>query len=163
MGRPRRLYKWAAHDRLVAMLQAHLEPGETLQCHAYGVRPTPFFLVFVLLLLGIIPGVIALAVLAREYFIGLTAEKLIVIQVSGRAKDQVKDVLIYDRQELSGLVETTRNHMYTLIQIRHPEKPLALRCGRYDMEGNLEASREMAQSLEGPEALPSPESGGLDQ
>ena len=56
---------------------AHLEEGESLQYWACGVKQPNIFLLIVLIALAILPGLIAVFLLTKNYLIGLTENGLL--------------------------------------------------------------------------------------
>ena len=69
-----------------AAFQPYLEPGEQLKHWAYGVKQPSMLLILPLFLLAILPGAIAVALLTKEYIVGLTDRRFIVLRFKGRCR-----------------------------------------------------------------------------
>ena len=65
------------------VLGKQLMPGEQLQHWAYGVKQPHIGLIILLMCMAILPGAIAVAIMTKEYVIGLTSHRLLVLQVKG--------------------------------------------------------------------------------
>src|SRR5687768_1774410 len=63
-----------------AAFQPYLEPGEQLRHWAYGVKQPNMLLIVGLTLLAILPGLIAVALLTKEYVVGLTDRRFLVLR-----------------------------------------------------------------------------------
>jgi hypothetical protein len=81
-------------DIITNAFQPFLAPREQIKHWAYGVKQPPILLIILLCLLAVLPGAIAVALLTKEYVIGLTDRRLIVLRFSGKLK--VKEVLEYN-------------------------------------------------------------------
>ncbi len=132
-----------------AALEAQLQPGEQLQYYAFGVKQPNMGLVILLLCLAILPGVIAVALLTKEYVIGLTDRRLIVLRVGGGVK--VKEVSEYALGDLRG-VKTSTGSLFTHIAIAGPV-PFSAKFHRMGMKTNREQAMAIAGVLSS-KALP---------
>ncbi len=131
---------------IVNAFQQHLQPGERLMNYAYGVKQPPIMLIVLLMLLAILPGVIATALLTKEYVIGLTDRRLIVIRFSGKLNP--KEVFDYPLYQLPP-VKTSAGAIFTHISVKDPNKPFVAKFHRMGLKTNREQSQAIAQVLEG--------------
>lgn len=127
-----------------AALTAQLAPGENLQHWAYGVKQPNMLLIVLLMCLGILPGVIATALLTKEYVVGLTDRRFIVLRVNG--KMQVQEVLEYQLSTLGG-VKASTGALFTHIRIDDPQKPFIAKFHRMGMTDNREHTMAMEAAL----------------
>jgi hypothetical protein len=129
-----------------AALQPQLEPGETLLHWAYGVKQPPIWLIVLLMIPAILPGVIAVAVMTREYVVGLTDRRFIALQFSGSRID-VKEVRAWRLNALPP-VRTSTGGLFTHIAVRDPVKPFAAKFHRLGTADNREQAMAIAEALE---------------
>jgi len=132
-----------------AALAAQLQPGEQLQQFAFGVKQPNMGLIILLVCLGILPGLIAVAIMTKEYVIGLTDRRLIVLRVGGGVK--VKEVTEYALGDLRG-VKTSTGSLFTHIAIAGPV-PFTAKFHRMGMKTNREQAMAIAGVLSS-KALP---------
>lgn len=124
----------------------HLQPGEKVQYFAYGVKQPHPALVILLVFLAILPGLIAVALLTKEYMIGLTDRgRLIVLRFSG--KMNVKEISDYNIGTV-GAVKTSTGSIFTHIRINDPQKPFVAKFHRLGLKTNREHAMAIAQALE---------------
>jgi hypothetical protein len=128
----------------VGALEPHLH-GETLKYWAFGVKQPPIWLICILMLLAILPGAIAVALLTKEYLVGLTDTRLVVLHFSG-GKVKVKEVIEYQISELTN-VTTSNGSIFTNIKIDDPEKPFTAKFHRAGAKTNREQSQAIAQAI----------------
>ena len=126
-----------------AALEAQLQPGEQLQYYAFGVKQPNMGLIILLVCLAILPGLIAVAVLTKEYVIGLTDRRLIVLRVGGGVK--VKEVSEYALGDMRG-VKTSTGSLFTHIAIGGPV-PFTAKFHRMGMKTNREQAMAIASVL----------------
>ena len=130
-----------------AAFKPYLEPGETLQHGAYGVKQPSMLIVLPLIVLAVLPGLIAQAMLTKEYVVGLTDRRFIVLQFSG-SDIKVKQILEYSRSSLPP-AKTSTGALFTHITLQDPAKPFVAKFHRMGMEGNREHAMAMASALSG--------------
>lgn len=124
----------------------HLKPGEQVRYFAFGVKQPPILLIVLLMCLAILPGVIATALLTKEYMIGLTDKgRLIVLRFSGKL--QVKEVQEFSLGSLPA-VKTSAGGIFTHIHIKDPQKPFIAKFHRLGLKNNREHSQAIAKALE---------------
>lgn len=130
-----------------AAFTPYLEPGEQLKHWAYGVKQPNILLIIPLFVLGVLPGVIAVAVMTKEYVVGLTDRRFIVLRFKG-GKIEVKEVIDYPLNKLPP-VQASTGGIFTHIKITDPAKPFAAKFHRLGMSGNREHSMAIAAALTG--------------
>jgi len=126
-------------------LSKQLHPGEQLQHWAYGVKQPPMGLIFLLVLLAILPGLIAVALLTKEYVVGLTSHRLLILRVKG-GKCQVLEVTEYSRGNLPP-AKTSTGGLFTHITLADPQKPFYAKFHRMGMPQNREHAMAIASAL----------------
>jgi len=126
-------------------LGKQLHPGEQLQHWAYGVRQPPMGLIILLMLLAILPGAIAVALLTKEYVIGLTSHRLLILRVKG-GKCVVQEITEYNRAQLPP-AKTDTGSLFTHITLNDPQKPFYAKFHRMGMSNNREHSMAIAAAI----------------
>src|SRR4051794_1714228 len=101
-----------------AAFQPYLEPGEELKHWAYGVKQPSVLLMLPLFALAVLPGAIAVAMLTKEYIVGLTDRRFIVLRFKG-SKIEVQEVLEYSLANLPP-VKASTGSLFTHIKIEDP-------------------------------------------
>lgn len=130
-----------------AAFQPYLEPGESIRHVAYGVRQPPIAIIVPLYIIGILPGVIAVAVMTKEYVVALTDRRFIALRFKGGAI-QVVEALAWPLGALPPLKATTGG-LFTHIVIEDPAKPFAAKFHRLGMPGQREETMAMQAALAG--------------
>jgi hypothetical protein len=125
----------------------YLEPGEQLRHVAFGVKQPSLLLILPLVALAILPGVIAQALLTKEYVIGLTDRRLIVLHFKG-GDVRVQEVLDYRLASLPP-VKASTGALFTHIKVEDPAKPFVAKFHRAGMPGNRENAMAIAAALTG--------------
>ncbi len=80
-------------------LGAHLYDGEALKHWAFGIKQPSIMLMVPLFALAILPGVIATQMLTKNYLIGLTDKRLIVLQIKSIGNVELKALTEYALDE----------------------------------------------------------------
>lgn len=137
--------------RIREAFAAHLEPGETLRHWAFGVKQPNILLMIPLFLLAVIPGVIAVFMLTRNYLIGLTDRRLIVLRVKSISNAEVLEVHEYP---LSGLrnhaVKTSTGPLFTHIRIDGGSRPFVAKFHRAFSKDNRAHAMAIADAISEP-------------
>ena len=97
--------------------------------------------------LGVLPGVIAIAVMTKEYIVGLTDRRFIVLRFKG-GKIEVKEVIDYSLNNLPP-VKASTGGIFNHIKIDYPAKPFAAKFHRLGMPGNREHGMAIEAALTG--------------
>ena len=123
----------------------HLEDGEEIKHYAYGVKQPSIWLIILLMCMAILPGIIAVALLTKEYIVALTGGRFLAIRFSG-GKITEKEFLEYQLGEIKD-VKTSKGAIFTVIKIKDPTKPFAAKFHRMGMAENREHSQTIADAL----------------
>lgn len=129
-----------------AALQAQLEPGETLLHWAYGVKSPPIVVIVLGLILGIIPGVIIFVLMTKEYVVGLTERRFVVLEFKGSGI-AVQRVRAWRRDALPP-VETSTGRLFTHIKVADPAGWFVAKFHRLGTPDNREQAMAIAAGLE---------------
>lgn len=133
-------------DQIVTdALSKHLHPGEQLYNWAYGVKQPNMGLIILLVMIAILPGLIAVALLTKEYVIGLTSHRLLILRVKG-GKAQVLEVTEYSRGNLPP-AQTSTGALFTHIALKDPQKPFKAKFHRMGMTNNRQHAMAIASAI----------------
>jgi hypothetical protein len=128
-----------------AAFAPYLEPGEQLRNIAFGVKQPN---IFVIALTG---GLIS-ALLTKEYVVGLTDRRFIVLRFKGK-NVQVQEVLDYRLGGQLPSVKASTGPIFTHIKIEDATKPFVAKFHRMGMPGNREGAMAIAAALTGRPAI----------
>ena len=132
-----------------------LQPGEQIRNVAYGVKQPHILLIVGLVMLAILPGLIAVALLTREYLVALTDRRIIALRIKGR-KAKVLEVLEYPLASLPQ-AKTSTGPIFTHIRIMDPAKPFTAKFHRAGpAPSNRENAMAIAAALTGAPAITAP-------
>jgi len=134
-----------------AAFTPYLEPGEQLQHCAYGVKQPSILLMLPLFALGVLPGVIAVTMMTKEYVVGLTDRRFIALRFKGK-KIEVQEVMEYSRNNLPA-VRASTGPLFTHIKILDLAKPFVAKFHRLGMPGNREHGMALEAALTGKAAV----------
>jgi len=134
---------------VAAAFQPYLQPGEQLKNIAFGVKQPSIWAMIPLFILAVVPGAIATALLTKEYIVGLTDRRVIVLRFKS-SKIQVQEIMDYP---LSGHapVESSMGSVFAHIRINDPVKPFVAKFHRMGMNGNREQAMAIAAALGQPQ------------
>lgn len=127
------------------VLGKQLHPGEQLVHWAYGVKQPHIGLIVLLMMLAILPGAIAVALLTKEYVVGLTSHRLLILRVKG-GKANVIEIAEYDRRNLPP-AKTSTGALFTHIALADPARPFVAKFHRMGMPNNREHAMGIAAAL----------------
>lgn len=135
-------------DGMQTALQAYLQEGEELQYWAFGVKQPNIFLILFLFLLAILPGVIAVILLTKNYLVGLTEKRFLVLQVKGMGNATVKEIIEYNLDDLRGMeVKTSTGMVFTNIHIDDADKPFVAKFHRHFSKNNRPNAMAIAEAI----------------
>jgi len=134
-------------DAVQTALRQHLEPGEELKNWAYGVKQPNFWLILILYAMAILPGAIAVALLTKEYIVGLTNRRFLVLRVNGSL--QVLETIEYALDALPPVAAST-GVLFTHIKIKDAQRPFVAKFHRLGMPKNREHTMAMEAVLTRP-------------
>ncbi len=132
---------------VAAAFQPYLEPGEQLRHWAYGVKQPNMLLIVGLTLLAILPGLIAIALLTKEYVVGLTDRRFVVLRFKGKSI-KVQEVTEYPLNALPP-VKASTGGLFTHVKIQDPARPFVAKFHRVGMPGNREHAMAIQSALTG--------------
>ena len=132
-----------------AAFASHLQPGEQIKLYGYGVNQPPIILILLFMLMAILPGIIATAILTKHYLIALTDKRFLVLRVNGMGNFTVKEVLEYALPLQTSLVQASTGPLFTHIRIDDPAKPFVAKFHRMGMKTNREHTMAIASALTG--------------
>jgi hypothetical protein len=126
----------------------HLLAGEEVQRVAFGVKQPNIGLIILLICLAVLPGMIAVFLLTKNYVIGLTDKRFIALQVASMSSAKVKAVLEYDLAALPGMkVATSTGGIFTHIAIADLAKPFKAKFHRAFSKTNRESAMAIAAAI----------------
>ena len=121
--------------------------GEELTHWAYGIKQPNLLLICGLIALGIIPGVIAVFLLSKNYMVGWTGSRFIVLQVNSKMTD-VKQVTEYDAAQLKSMKSSTSTgSLFTHIKIKDDKKPFVAKFHRAFSKMNRPNAMAIGEAL----------------
>lgn len=125
-----------------AAFAPYLEPGEQLRHIAYGVKQPNIFMI------ALTGGLIS-ALLTKEYVIGLTDRRLIVMRFKGKSV-RVQEVMDYRLNNgHRPPVKASTGPVFTHIKIEDQSKPFVAKFHRMGMPGNRDGAMAIAAALTG--------------
>lgn len=123
----------------------HLDSGETLQSWAYGVKQPSMLLMIPLFALAILPGAIAVALLTKEYLVGLTDRRVLVLRVKG-GKADVQEVTAYSLDERHA-AEAKAGKLFAHLTVEDPARPFQAKFHRLGAPNNHDHALAAARAL----------------
>ena len=111
-------------DQIKAAFLPHLHEGEALEYWAAGIKQPNLILIPLL-------GLIASMLLTKNYLVGLTDRRLVVLQVKSLGNAEGRQIVDYSLDEL-GQMETKMSNgmLFTHLRIDDSEKPFAAKFHR---------------------------------
>lgn len=137
-------------EQLSAPFQPHLQPGETVQAAAYGVKQPNMILIVLLIFAAVLPGLIAILLLTKNYLVALTDRRLLVLKVKSPGNLEVKEMIEYSRAELPSLKsKTSTGAIFTHIAIQDEARPFVAKFHRAYCPTNREDAVTIATAIAG--------------
>lgn len=127
--------------------QPELEEGETIRHVGYGVKQPPLILIVLLLAAGILPGVIAIALMTREYVVALTDRRFLALRFRSKAI-KVQERMAW-RLDSMPPVKASTGGLFTHIAIQDPQRPFVAKFHRLGMPGQREEMMAIESALTG--------------
>lgn len=126
----------------------HLGPNEALRHWAFGVKQPSLAFILPLFVLAIVPGAIAVHLLTRNYLVGITDHRLIVLRVKSMSNGEVKEVREYDLADLAAMqVTVSTGALFTHIAIADPARPFTARFHRAFSKTNRAHAMAIAEAI----------------
>lgn len=140
-------------EQLASVFQSQLQSGESVRAVAFGVKQPPFLVILLLMLLGILPGIIAVFLLTKNYLVALTDRRVIAARVKGFSNHAVQEVQEYSLTELPNLpTKTSTGAIFTHIAINDPARKFAAKFHRAYNSTNREDAMAIAAAVSGGKA-----------
>ncbi len=140
-------------ERMKNAFLTHLHEGETLQHWAFGVKQPSMLIIIPLIALAVLPGVIATAMLTKNYVIGVTDRRLIILQVKSISNADLKAITEYDLEEFSKAPANVKTGaLFTHITIDHPDKAFKAKFHRAFSKTNREQVVAIGALISSPSA-----------
>lgn len=144
------------HHDFQNLMKEHLDPDEDLIAVAYGVKQPNIFLLILLICIAILPGMIAVLLMTKHYFVGLTNKRLIVLQAKGYSA-VVKGKFEYSFEQVQGKVKSSTGMVFTHLKIDDPVNKLRVKFHRAATPENRDNAMKIVAGLEmGMESLNTP-------
>jgi hypothetical protein len=122
----------------------HLQPGEQLRHWAFGVKQPHLVMIILLIALAVLPGLIAIMLLTKQYIVGLTDRRFIVLKFKGNLKvTEVTEYSLSPKPKASG----STGPIFTHIKIDDAARPFVAKFHRMGMTSNREHSQAMLAAL----------------
>jgi len=136
-------------EQLSAPFLPHLQPGETVIAAAYGVKQPNLFLLLFLIALAVLPGLIAVFLLTKNYLVALTDRRLLVMRTKNASDFEMKELMEYSREELPGLkTKTSTGAIFTHIAIKDETRPFVAKFHRAFCPTNREDAVAIAAAVD---------------
>ena len=136
-----------------AAFTPYLEPGEQVKCVAYGIKQPSMFIILPLVIIALLPGLIAMMLLTKEYVAALTNRRVIVLRFKSK-KINVQEVLEYPLSSLPTSAKTSTGPLFTHIAIRDAARPFVAKFHRLGLKNNRDSAMAIGSALTGQAALP---------
>jgi len=135
-------------EKIQQAFQPQLQEGEQLTHWAFGVKQPSILLMLFLFMLAILPGVIAVALLTKNYLIGLTGKRFIVLQIKGFSNAAPKAITEYALEEVHNMkVATSTGGLFTHITIEDANKPFKAKFHRAFSKTNRPHAMAIAEAI----------------
>lgn len=131
-------------ENVPAAIRPHLQPGEQLKHWAFGVKQPNILLIIILICMAVLPGLIAIMLLTKNYVVGLTDRRLLVLKFKGKLNvTEVTEYPLNPRPNASG----STGALFTHIRIDDPAKPFVAKFHRMGMPNNREQSMAILAAI----------------
>ena len=118
-------------ETMLKHVESYLPDDEEALAYAFGVKQPSMLIIIPLMILGILPGVIATALLTKNYLIILTRKRFIVLQVNDINTGEIKEVIEYRLDEVTTLKPiTSTGAVFTHINIKDEARPFVAKFHR---------------------------------
>lgn len=138
-------------DLMKETLNAHLQEDETLAHWAFGIKQPSLLIIAPLFALAILPGAIATQMLTKNYLIGLTNKRLIVLQIKSITNAELKALIEYDRAGFKANPASYKpGKLFTHISIEDAEKPFKAKFHRMMSKDNRMHAEAIGTAISAP-------------
>lgn len=116
-------------------------PGEAIVHAAYGVKQPHILIITALMLLGVLPGLIAVIFMTKHYLIGQSTSGVTILQVKSMKDYTVKKVMRFSDYDLANAqVKTSNAGLFTDIKIVDAERQFIAKFHKmYSQENRINA------------------------
>lgn len=137
-------------EKIKEAFQPHLQGEEKLQYWAFGVKQPHILLIIILIALGILPGIIAIFMLTKNYLIGLTDKRFLVLQIKSMSNAEVKQITEYSINEMGSMkVKSSTGVLFTKIRIDDRKKPFKAKFHRAFSKNNRPHAMAIGEAIAG--------------
>ncbi len=131
-------------------LNAHLQEGERLEHWAFGIKQPNMLVMLPLFALAILPGAIATMMLTKNYLVGLTDKRFIVLEIKSITNTAIKGVTEYDRAEFAAKPGSFKpGKLFTHIAIEDESKPFKAKFHRMMSKDNRMHAEAIGKAVSG--------------
>lgn len=135
-------------ERMQAAFEPYLHEGEELRHWAFGVKQPNMLLLIVLTALAVLPGIIAVFLLTKNYIIGLTDKRLLVLQIKGGSNAAVKEIIEYSLDEVRAMkIKTSTGGLFTHIRIDEATRPFVAKFHRAFSKNNRSHAMAISEAI----------------
>lgn len=131
-------------------LKAQLQEGETLKHWAFGVKQPSMIVIVPLIALAILPGVIATFMLTKNYLVGVTDKRFIVLQIKSISNTEIKAIIEYP---LDGLKNNgggfKPGKLFTYLSVDQADKPFNAKFHRMFSKDNRSHAEAIGHAISG--------------
>lgn len=118
-------------------ISEHLEEGETLLHWAFGVKQPSILIMLPLFALAILPGILITQRLTKNYLVGLTEKRLIVLKIKGITNAQLLEKHEYALADFKDSpAQFKQGSLFSYITIDTPEQPFSAKFHRMMSKDN---------------------------
>lgn len=137
-------------ETMLKHVQNYLPEDEEALSFAYGVKQPSLLIIVPLTILGILPGVIATALLTKNYLVILTKKRLIVLLIDDINSGNIKEVIEYRLDEMGSLnVKSSTGAVFTHIAIQDESRPFVAKFHRSFSKANRENAIAITDVISG--------------
>ena len=135
-------------EQIKSASQKYLNEDEVLKYWAFGVKQPNIFLIVLLIALFILPGIIAILFLTKNYLIALTDKRFIVLQIKSISNAEVSKMQDYNLNELDrSKVKSSTGAIFTKIKIDDPLNPFEAKFHRAFSKNNRSHSMAIGEAI----------------
>ena len=137
-----------SEQEIEAAFAPFLDRNEKLEHVAFGVKQPNFALMAGLICFGILPGMIAVMLLTKNYWVGLTNRRLLVLRVASPTNLKVKEVIEYSLDSLRQTdVRSSTGILFTHIRLRDARQPFVAKFHRAYSRENRRQAMAIAEAI----------------
>ncbi len=132
-------------------MSQHLETGETLQHWAFGVKQPSILIMLPLFALAILPGILVTQRLTKNYLVGLTDKRLIVLKIKGITNAQLLEKHAYALADFKhSPAQFKQGPLFSYITIDMPDQPFSAKFHRMMSKDNRRHAEAIGTAISAP-------------